>query len=169
VTTPWEEGTGVWDSASGIPVDGATWLLSMPDSPWDSPGGDYDPTPIATTTMSEYPEDWEPFDLTEAVIRWLGGEPNYGVLIRLTEPAEYDFKGSEYEDPSLRPRLIVHLQSLGAPEAEEGEEQPEATGEESEEEEEAAGGGGLCSGAGAVLALGAAAAIFRRRVGPDKR
>lgn len=168
VTTPWEEGTGVWDSASGIPVDGATWLLSMPGSPWGSPGGDYDPTPIATTTMSEYPEDWEPFDLTDAVIRWLGGEPNYGVLIRLTEPAEYDFKGSEYEDPSLRPRLIVHLQSLGAAEAEGGEEQPEAIGEESEEEE-AAGGGGLCSGAGAVLALGAAAAIFRRWVGPDKR
>jgi hypothetical protein len=169
VTAPWEEGTGVWDSESGIPVDGATWLLAMPGVPWASEGGDFDPTPVATTMLSGYTDDWEPFDLTEPVIRWLGGEPNYGVLIRLTEPGEFDFKGSEYEDTSLHPRLIVHLEPLVGPaEGGQGESGGAPSEPGAESGGEAAGGGGLCSGAGAVLMLGAVGIVLRWRAGATR-
>lgn len=164
-TAPWEEGTGMWNPEDGGEVDGATWLLATPDAAWNTPGGDHDPTPIATTMMSEYPDDWEPFDLTEAVIGWLGGEPNYGVLLRVTGPAEYDFKSSEYEDPTLRPRLLVRLEPLTGPmpEGDTGEAVPAGEGLAEDGEEETSDDGGLCAGLFGALTLGAVGLVLQRR------
>ena len=45
VTSSWDEGTGAWGDCTG---DGASWAERTGSVAWDSPGGDYVSTPVAT-------------------------------------------------------------------------------------------------------------------------
>ncbi len=111
MTAPWDEGTGVESPPPGYFVDGATWLLRLPDVFWETPGGDFDPTPISSTVVSPDEWYWESWDLTEAVRRWVSGEPNYGIMLRVHGPVWYSFFSSEFEDdPTLRPKLVIRIE-----------------------------------------------------------
>lgn len=92
--------------------DTANYLVpwSMPGL---QPGQDYEAEPFFTLELDEWlhREGWLPIDLTSPARGWLAGEPNYGILLRLTDDsfgmAHFWVYTSQYEDPNLRPRLSL--------------------------------------------------------------
>ncbi|MFQ5343163.1 MAG: protein kinase [Anaerolineae bacterium] len=86
-------------------------------SPWASPGlqvgVDCEPAPFFTLKLDEllHNEGWLDLDVTSAVQGWLAGQPNYGVMLRMTDDsfgmAHLWVYTAEYDDPDLRPRLSL--------------------------------------------------------------
>jgi hypothetical protein len=82
VTQDWVEGTAATGSD---PVDGATWDTYDSVNLWAAPGGDFDPTVEATTSLRdpivEPAEGWYSWDVTGLVTAWVAGTSNYGLLV----------------------------------------------------------------------------------------
>lgn len=100
VRTAWEEAQ-------------ATWNLARAGVPWQTRGGDYDPTPIAVQTASAI-NTWVSFDVTSLVADWVRNPAdNFGVM--LLGPGQgslyYRFASSEYTvSPAARPKLQIVYQ-----------------------------------------------------------
>lgn len=106
-TTAWEEGSR--ESQYDGVADGATWLI-----PWSTPGGDY---AESVCTLPLVLGQFSVCDITPLVQSWVSGEvPNFGLVIRGTDPNGDDarFISSENSDVSKRPSLeIRYLSSQG--------------------------------------------------------
>ncbi|MGQ9567272.1 MAG: DNRLRE domain-containing protein [Anaerolineae bacterium] len=101
----------------------ATWTYAQTGSPWNTPGC----AGIGTDREGQYldrgplPSDrvWTEIEVGRAVQAWLDNpSSNYGLLLRLTSngSVQYDFASSQYEDPTLRPRLrVTYALPAGAP------------------------------------------------------
>ena len=86
-------------------------------SPWTTPGlqagVDYVAEPFTLLALDERltAEGWLEIDVTAPVNEWLAGEPNHGVVLRLTDDsfgmAHLWVYTGEYEDPNLRPKLSL--------------------------------------------------------------
>ncbi|MGQ9517837.1 MAG: DNRLRE domain-containing protein, partial [Anaerolineae bacterium] len=91
----------------------ATWSLARAGFPWQTPGGDYDPTPIAVQTASAI-NTWISFDVTSLVADWVRDPAgNFGIM--LLGPGQgslyYRFASSEYTvSPAARPKLQIVYQ-----------------------------------------------------------
>lgn len=86
VLKAWGEGNSVATNGRGAEAsDGdATWLHAVrPDELWDSPGGDFIPTPSATRTIeNESSTDWEGAGILSDIQFWLENpESNFGWMI----------------------------------------------------------------------------------------
>jgi serine/threonine protein kinase len=89
-------------------------------SPWAAPGlepgTDYEAEPFLTLKLDELlqQEGWLELDVTPAVRGWLAGQPNHGLLLRMTNDsygmAHLWVYTGQYEDPALRPKLALTYQ-----------------------------------------------------------
>ena len=102
-----DEGAG----AAAAPGD-ATWLFNRYDTDrWAAPGGDFDPTPLATTTVGGSGRyAWTSADLLASVSAWVADPAgNFGWLVmgdEATTPSAKRFDSRE-NDPANRPSLTV--------------------------------------------------------------
>jgi len=86
-------------------------------SPWTksglSPDVDYEVKPFLTRELSDrlHKEGWLDLNITGVVREWLAGEPNYGILLHMTDDsfgmAHLWVYTSEYDDPDFRPKLTL--------------------------------------------------------------
>jgi tRNA A-37 threonylcarbamoyl transferase component Bud32 len=86
-------------------------------SPWSTPGlqpgVDYEADPFFTLVLDDLlrGEGWLEVDITPLVRGWLAGEPNHGLMIRMTDDsfgmAHLWVYTGQYEDPDLRPRFSL--------------------------------------------------------------
>ncbi|PLX83220.1 MAG: hypothetical protein C0617_11835 [Desulfuromonas sp.] len=87
----------------------ATWSIYSTAAFWTSPGGDYDPTPVATTGIDIAalgPRQW---DVTPLVEAWVSGSENNNGLL-LTASSEIDsakFTSSDGVVDTARPKLAI--------------------------------------------------------------
>ncbi len=111
VTRSWLEGTGRDLFADGRDM-GVTWTTARPGEPWTTPGGDFRPDALARIQVPANAVGWQRWDVTEAVREWVDApEANHGLLL---EPegapwTHHEFRSSEWQDPSQRPRLVVQF------------------------------------------------------------
>jgi hypothetical protein len=74
---------------------------------------DYVVEPLLTLELDDllHAEGWVELDVTPLVQDWLGGEPNQGLLVRLTNDsfgmAHLWVYTGQYEDPDLRPKFAL--------------------------------------------------------------
>jgi hypothetical protein len=102
-----------WDEKS------ASWNKSLGDDEWINKGGDFDPMPVAATSLNEdqsgdppptdKPIEW---DVTAAVQAWQAGtQPNFGLILldtdndSTTNARPYSRKADKDE---LRPKLSIY-------------------------------------------------------------
>lgn len=88
--------------------------------PWSRPGlepdVDYELAPMTVVTLTNLlnAEGWLDLDITPAARAWLAGEPNYGVVVRMTDDsfgmAHLWVYTTQYDDPNLRPKLVLEYQ-----------------------------------------------------------
>ena len=102
----WAEGDAV-GVCSGT---GVTWEQRDTDQPWDSAGGDYDPTagPSAVSPAGQGAA-WDEFDISSIVTKWAQGaySRNGLVLTTPTSSALMSYHSDDSADPLLRPKLSV--------------------------------------------------------------
>lgn len=117
-TVPWqaEENRFATVAAHRILTD---WDIATAtyETPWRmpglEPGTDYEATPFITVTLTTLLREkgWLDLDITPLVREWLAGQPNHGLLVRLTDDsfgmAHLWVYAGEYEDPNLRPKLTL--------------------------------------------------------------
>ena len=108
VTNEWQEGTK-WGE-----IDEANWINRLPETAWNTPGGDYaDEIATLTTTNND-----DTVDITEAVQSWYNGIwQNYGMLFRITTESGYLIKrygSSDYSDASKHPKLVIEYEEAPA-------------------------------------------------------
>lgn len=127
---------GVYQSHSMVTVDktlalhrvtrdwtnGASWNTYDGTHAWTTPGGDYDPSPVATQVDPAWNDGWVDWYPTGLVQHWVDGSlPNYGVLIKddgTHTTGEEDFGATEAGDPVTAPELdIVWTTRGGTPDA----------------------------------------------------
>ncbi len=87
------------------------------ESPWARPGlspdVDYEAEPFLTRELSDRlrTEGWLELNITDVVRDWFAGEPNYGILLHMTDDsfgmAHLWVYTSEYDDPDFRPKLTL--------------------------------------------------------------
>jgi len=111
----WGEGASASSGGSGAPAQpgDATWLHAFfPATFWISPGGDFAPSPSASTSVAGVGDyTWRDSRLTADVQAWLGaGEDNGWIVIGdETEPGTARrFDSREHPTPAQRPQLTVH-------------------------------------------------------------
>jgi hypothetical protein len=90
------------------------------NTPWAAPGlepgVDYEAQPLLTLELNTLlaQEGWLEMDITPAVRGWLAGQPNHGLLLRMTNDsygmAHLWVYTGQYEDPALRPKLALRYQ-----------------------------------------------------------
>ena len=104
VTRDWVAGTNNGGSGSG-----ATWNDSEPGTPWSSAGGDYDVTPLATTSAPAGTAGWYRWDVTHLVNGWSSGTyPNQGlILVAENDSTLVGFRSGDYTNASQRPKLTI--------------------------------------------------------------
>jgi hypothetical protein len=108
VTSQWDQGFGSCFGSIGV---AANWNNRVAFTPWLTPGGDYDPAPLATvniTTDQEY--TWSSPALLTVVRNWyqgpmnnfgfIGGSPDLGIDDRI-------FGSRGYSPSTSRPQLVV--------------------------------------------------------------
>lgn len=112
VTGPWDEGTDVYHSGQEERTAGPG-ELSWAQQP------DIDPRPVVVFTLPAQP-GWLEVEITRLVHEWQTGTPNHGVVVKIVDdPAAaagavlYQFRSREFDDPELRPRLVI-LPARGA-------------------------------------------------------
>ncbi len=95
--------TRAWDGGA------ATWSAAGPGTPWTSPGGDFDPTPSATSSVDHLQPGTTYWNITALAAGWLDGSlPNHGLLLQSGADSNHvDFTTSNHADSSLHPRLTV--------------------------------------------------------------
>jgi hypothetical protein len=79
----WGQHEGVWSHRITSPWSetGVTWNTQDGATPWNTPGGDYDPTP-SDFVPNEGIVDWKEWDVTQFVQGWIEGRfPNYGIIL----------------------------------------------------------------------------------------
>jgi hypothetical protein len=86
VTSDWQQGSG---ACGGLSADIANWndrLPGLPVTPWITPGGDYNPAILATTTITVNQEyTWSNAGFITAVDGWVqGAGMNYGSILGST-------------------------------------------------------------------------------------
>lgn len=100
VPTPWTESGSTWNTRDGI-------------IPWNSTGGDFDPTAVDVVAALGATPGWYTWNITSLVQRWWAGSiPNQGLMVRqvddnLTQPGIKDFYSSDSPYASLRPQLNI--------------------------------------------------------------
>lgn len=109
-----EEGAG----AAAEPGD-ATWRHTFfPTTDWTTPGGDFDPTALATTSVSGTGAyDWSSAELTAAVQAWVADPTgNFGWVVLGDEGAPTTAKrfDSRENDPTNRPVLAITYEATEA-------------------------------------------------------
>jgi hypothetical protein len=68
VTAEWVEGQVGWNRRTS--------------ASWSTPGGDFDPVPVASTIVADGAVDWVEWDLTTLAIAWRAGTvANHGVIV----------------------------------------------------------------------------------------
>ncbi len=88
-------------------ADGATWSTHDGSAAWTSPGGDFDPAPVATANI-DASSGWVSWDVTSLANAWLNGTANNGLLIRSTDGLrQAKFASRETSDYTLRPKLTI--------------------------------------------------------------
>jgi hypothetical protein len=116
VVRPWFEG-----AQGGACVDdgGSTWLEAEGESTrasgieWDSPGGDFQATPVAVVASPSGSPRWEHFDVTQLVGDWVDDETsNHGLLLKTTtedsgNPNSLTYTSDDSPLVSSRPKLAV--------------------------------------------------------------
>ncbi len=112
VTRSWKEGTGDDDETG----DGATWPHATGAGDyWAQPGGDYDPALGSQEDVPGTKNAWYSWDVTDMAAKWLEGQPNNGVLLKLVSEnpsgngMEREFVSNNRSDPTRLPRLILDI------------------------------------------------------------
>ena len=77
VTSPWNEGTGVYHSGE-VEQTAAPGELCWMQQP------SFDPVPVATFSSASAVPAWVEMDITSLVHQWQAGTPNYGLVIKTT-------------------------------------------------------------------------------------
>ncbi len=99
--------------------DEVTWNQRYSGANWGTPGGDYDTTPVATTSVGTNVNNWINMgDITSLLTGWHNGTyPNYGVLYKTTtESGSYNerlFAQYSYSSGTYAPRLYVNYSFTG--------------------------------------------------------
>jgi uncharacterized repeat protein (TIGR01451 family) len=89
-----------WDPAA------VTWSIAETGKPWTAAGGDYDPTPSLSQTISVV--GWQNFDVTGLVNQWVNKiSSNYGLILLPPVGANISFASSEHANVTWRPKLTV--------------------------------------------------------------
>ncbi|HEX8100549.1 MAG TPA: DNRLRE domain-containing protein, partial [Actinomycetota bacterium] len=112
MTSDWDEGAGL-GSCTG---EGATWQERRSDLDWDSPGGDFDPTQVASLSdPAAEPAGWDAFDVTSLVRDWTAGEAsNLGVLLKASDDTSMTsshyvrYNSDDSTNAALRPKLVIN-------------------------------------------------------------
>jgi uncharacterized protein (TIGR03790 family) len=102
----WVEGTG--NGATTGP--GATWTDYDRGSPWNTPGGDFEPNPTAQLSITNLVGgQWSALDVTEAVSNWCSGAwANQGLMLKaIATDLEVNFRTREWNNVAERPLLLV--------------------------------------------------------------
>lgn len=117
LNAPWGEGASIGPGGRGAPATpgDATWYHTFyPDQLWSSPGGDFESTASATTTVGETGlHAWSGPGLMADVQHWLDApETNFGWLLRGEEVGastarSFDSRESDCEE--CRPLLVLHF------------------------------------------------------------
>jgi uncharacterized repeat protein (TIGR01451 family) len=82
--------------------------------PWTTAGGDYLPAEVANFTPT-LDKQYRQVNVTDAAQAWVGGTPNYGLLIRSTgDNGEVTFKSSDEGKVEKRPQLCVEYDAATA-------------------------------------------------------
>ena len=104
ITTDWTEGTCV-GGCTGV----ASWNQRQAGINWATPGGDFDPAVIATTSVGSANGNYT-WDLTTLAQAWVDGAANYGVLLKHANEttAENKIFVSKEGTAANRPQLIVN-------------------------------------------------------------
>ena len=104
VTRDWIEGTR---NGAGT-ADGATWDTWDGSADWTNAGGDYQPTPVADSEISEAIDDWESWEIASLVQGWVDEDfPNHGLLLKAKGNLWVAFSSREDAVAEQRPRLTV--------------------------------------------------------------
>lgn len=104
LTRSWVEGT---KTGSGT-ADGATWKTYDGTNAWTNNGGDYDPTPVATSTVTNNSGVLASFEIAPLVQDWLSGKyPNNGVLLKTVNTISPTFASKEDATVANRPKLLI--------------------------------------------------------------
>ena len=96
--------------------DSVTWNSRKAGTNWDTAGGDFDNTAVATTPVGPVNQRYE-WNIMQIVQGWVDGSyPNYGVVLVAAiagMPGER-FYTSDHADPTLHPKLsITHACECG--------------------------------------------------------
>lgn len=95
VSQSWTEGFGL-DMEKYDDLGVTNWLTASSGSAWTSPGGDYLPSPVYTSSFNFGYEDLN-VDITSLVEEWISGTvTNYGIGVRLTPTFESSSTDSFY-------------------------------------------------------------------------
>ena len=113
----WKEGSGTYGEIS----DGVTWASYDGTSPWNEPGGDFDPEPVAAGEIVEpgAPKEVETYDITSLARGWISGSmENNGLMVAIPEDFYYSasfYCSRESLDISCRPRLEIRYSTQSPP------------------------------------------------------
>ena len=115
VLADWGEGTSYSSGGGGAPATpgDATWLHARyPDTPWGTPGGDFDPAPSGATAVGDIGSyRWSSEGMRDDVQRWLDDPAsNFGWLLRGEEGVSRSvrrFDSRETAAASTRPALTL--------------------------------------------------------------
>lgn len=82
LTKDWAMSEGTWWNNGER--TGVTWLSADYDNgtniiPWDTAGGDFGP--LLGSGADDNQAGWVEIDVTTAVVNWLNGDPNYGLMV----------------------------------------------------------------------------------------
>ncbi len=94
LTRDWSESTSTWNS------------------PWATPGGDFNPTADAEAPKqaSAAAPCWYKWDVTSRVQGWIDGQPNYGWLVKSTDENAHnqdEFASTDSSEAQYRPKLVI--------------------------------------------------------------
>ena len=103
--------TTTWDAT------GATWNDARVGIPWQSSGGDFEPSIVDSATVSTT-EAWYHFDLASTAQQWVDTpNSNHGVILRSTNAygVEYEFTTSDHLADYTHPILNVLYEWIPTP------------------------------------------------------
>ncbi len=119
LTRPWTQNGSTWlardDYDQPSPVYWDSYLAGVPG--YQPGGADFDPSAVASAVVPAA-FGWMTWDVTDLVTGWLGGQDNFGLLLKDSDEIESNpggkvsymarFRSAEYaDDTTLRPYLEV--------------------------------------------------------------
>lgn len=91
VSQSWAEGSGYTMQTPLVSDDGATWSKHSTGSAWTSTGGDYNLTPVVSSSVTNLTNDELRIDVTDLVAPMISGSSlttNYGLLLKFSGSSE---------------------------------------------------------------------------------